>query len=212
MYILHHTPDSAALIVRLVLEESGLPYKLAAIDRAGGALDSAAYRKLHPLGKIPALQTPDGVMFETAAILLYLAETTGKLAPAPNTAQRGQFLSWLFFTSNNLHPVAMQYYYPHRVAGDANAEAAKAQANVALKSLVQTLEDMVASQAPDWLSTAPSVLSYYVAVLMRWLSEPCPAADYPALHKILLALETTPAALRCAKAEDLGQTMFSNPY
>ncbi len=212
MYILHHTPDSAALIVRLVLEELGLPYQIAALDRDGGALDSPDYRKLQPLGKIPALETPDGVMFETAAILLHLSEIAAKLAPAPNTPERGQFLKWLFFTSSNLHPTAMIYYYPHRVAGPENAEDAKAQAAATLKSLVQTLEDMVALEAPDWLSTSPSILGYYVAVLMRWLFEPCPAKDYPALHKILLALETRPAAVTCAQAEDLGDTMFSNPY
>ncbi len=212
MYVLHHTPDSAALIVRLVLEELHLPYEIAPIDRDGGALDSPGYRKLQPLGKIPALETPDGVMFETAAILLHLSEITGKLAPAPNTPERGQFLKWLFFTSSNLHPVAMNYYYPHRVAGPENADAAKAQAAATLKSLVKTLEDMVALEAPDWLSTAPSILGYYIAVLMRWLFEPCPAKDYPALHKILLALETRPAAITCAQAEGLASTIFSNPY
>ena len=212
MYVLHHTPDSAALIVRLVLEELGLPYQIAPLDREGGALDSPGYRKLQPLGKIPALETPDGVMFETAAILLHLSEITGKLAPAPNTPERGPFLTWLFFTSSNLHPAAMTYYYPHRVAGPENAAAAKAQAEATLKSLVQTLEDMVALEAPDWLSTEPSILGYYIAVLMRWLSEPCPAKDYPALHKILLALETRPAAIACAQAEGLASTLFSNPY
>ncbi|MES2434418.1 MAG: glutathione S-transferase family protein [Pseudomonadota bacterium] len=212
MYILHQTPDSAALIVRLVLEELGLPYQIAPIDRAGGALDSPDYRKLHPLGKIPALQTADGTMFETAAILLHLSEIAGKLAPAPNTAERGPFLTWLFFTSNNLHPMAMTYYYPHRVAGEANAAAAKAEAVTTLQTLFTALENMVTLDAPEWLSTKPSILGYYVAVLMRWLAEPCPSANYPALHKILLALETTPAALTCAKAEDLGQTIFSQPY
>ncbi|WP_054004667.1 glutathione S-transferase family protein [Cypionkella psychrotolerans] len=212
MYVLHHTPDSAALIVRLVLEELGLPYQIASLDREGGALDSPSYRKLQPLGKIPALETPDGTMFETAAILLHLSEITGKLAPAPNTPERGQFLKWLFFTSSNLHPTAMVYYYPHRVAGPENADAAKAQAAATLKSLVKTLDDMVALEAPDWLSTAPSILGYYIAMLMRWLFEPCPATDYPALHKILLALETRPAAIACAQAEGLGDMMFSNPY
>ena len=211
MYVLHHTPDSAALIVRLVLEELGLPYQISPIDRAGGALDSPAYRKLHPLGKIPALETTDGTMFETAAILLRLAEITGKLAPAPNTPERGQFLKWLFFSSSNLHPAMMNYYYPHRVAGPQNAEAAKAEALITLKTLLPLLDNMVALEAPDWLSTAPSILGYYIAVLMRWLAEPCPATDYPALHKILLALESRPAALACAQAEGLGDTVFSNP-
>ncbi|MDB5658410.1 MAG: glutathione S-transferase family protein [Cypionkella sp.] len=212
MYILHHTPDSAALVVRLVLEELKLPYQIAPIDRAGGALDTPAYRKLHPLGKIPALETPNGVMFESAAILLHLTEVTGKLAPAPGTPHRAKFLTWLFFTSNNLHPVVMHYYYPDRLAGAQNAEAVKTQAALTAKSLLTTLNQMIATDAPAWLTTEPSALGYYIAVLMRWLAEPCPPSDYPALHNILTALETTAAALTCAQAEDLGQTIFTNPY
>jgi len=97
MYILHSWPDSASLIVDLVLQELGLPYTSRQIDRPAGALNSPEYRALHPLGLIPALETPDGPMFETAAILLYLTEQHG-LAPAPGTPDRAAFLTWLFFT------------------------------------------------------------------------------------------------------------------
>ena len=81
MYVLHESPDSASTMVRLVLEELGVPYRARLIDRAAGELASPAYRAMQPLGKIPAMETPDGVMFETAAILLYLSETHGRLAP-----------------------------------------------------------------------------------------------------------------------------------
>ena len=97
MYILHSTPDSAALIVRLALEEMGVPFETRAIDRPAGELDSPAYRAMNPLGQIPAFQGPDGPMFETAAIILYLSEKHG-LAPAPGSPDRAAFLdrcSWL---------------------------------------------------------------------------------------------------------------------
>ena len=67
MYRLHASPDSASMAVRMVLLELGLPHEVRAVDRAGGELASTDYRALHPLGLIPALETPDGTMFETAA-------------------------------------------------------------------------------------------------------------------------------------------------
>ena len=211
MYVLHYSPDSASLIVRLVLEELGVAHEARKIDRAAGELDSPAYRAMHPLGKIPALQTPDGPMFETAAMLLYLSETHGRLAPQPGSPQRAAFLKWLFFTSTNLHTALLQFYYPDRTAGPACADAVKAAALAALKSQLSMLDAMVAREAPDWLSTAPSVLGYYIAVLMRWLAGPIDARDYPALLPVLAALETRPAARACAKAEGLGDTIFTNP-
>ena len=78
---------------------------------------------------------------------------------------------------------------------------------------------MVARDAPDWLSAKPSVLGYYVGVLVRWLSgfpqgHPgrITAADLPALGPILAALEKTPAALAVAEIETCAPTLFTQPY
>lgn len=218
VYTLHAWPDSASLIVRLVLEELGLPHVSRRIDRAAGELDSPAYRAIHPLGKIPAFETPDGPMFETAAILLYLSDRHPGLAPAPTSPERAAFLKWFFFTSGTLHPAVMDGHYPERVAG---AEAAPAllphvarRAATALAAL-----DAAAAANPPWLpAEGPSLLGYYIAVLMRWMGQhakdaPCyvRAADYPALARVLAQLETRPAALRLAEAEGLGATIFTNP-
>lgn len=218
LYTLHVSPDSASLIVRLALRLTDAPFAEVPIDRAGGALDSPAYRALHPLGKIPALQTPDGPMFETAAILLYLADRHPGLAPAVDSPARAAFLSWLFFTSTNLHTTLMQVFYPERTAGPDQAAAVTAQASAALRVYFAALDQMVASKAPEWLSARPSVLSLYVAVLLRWLASFPPghparltSAELPALHPILCALETSAPALALAEAEGLGATIFTNP-
>ena len=118
MYTLQSVPEFASLIVHLVLEELGQPYSLNTVSLDTGDLDSPAHRALNPFGKIPAMQTPDGPMFETAAILMYLSELTPNgLAPAPGSPDRAAFLKWLFFTSTNLHTTLMQTYYPIRTAG-----------------------------------------------------------------------------------------------
>lgn len=218
MYILHSSPDSAALIVRLVLEDLGVPYEARLIDRAAGQLDSPGYRMLQPLGKIPALETADGPMFETAAIVLFLSEKHGALAPRPSDPDRAAFLTWLFFAATNINPTVNRAFYPDRVAGPAASPAVVAHAGPLLRQFFTILDQMVAKDHPTFLSTEPSVLGYYLAVHLRWLAGFAPghparmtSAEFPALHAICAALETLPAALACASAEALGPTLFTNP-
>ncbi len=218
MYTLRFSPDSASLIVRLVLEELGQPYEARAIDREAGELASPDYRALHPLGKIPAMETPNGPMFESAAILLYLSDRHPGLAPAPDAPDRAAFLKWFFFTSTNIHTTLMDVFYPDRVAGEAAASAVLTHASARMQTLLNAL-NTAAEENPSWLSSdQPSLLGYYIAVLMRWMGQNDPqstgyvrSSDYPALHRVLTLLQARPAALSVAEAEGLGQTIFTNP-
>ena len=206
MYILHSWPDTASLIIEMVLIEMGQPYQSREVDRPAGALDSPEYRALHPLGLIPALETPDGPMFETAAMLVYLSERHG-LAPAPGTPDRAAFLTWMFFTSTNLHTALLQVFYPDRTAGPANTHAVVEHASARLRTCLTLLNDM-AETRPSFLSDSqPTVLGYYIAVLMRWIAADFPSTDYPALHRVLVYLESRPATK--AAAADLGPHPFT---
>lgn len=214
MYVLHYWPDSASLIVRLVLEELGQPYEARLIDRAAGAQNSPTYRALNPLGQIPAMETPDGPMFETAAILLYLCDrhpglVSGQgLAPAPGDRDRAEFLKWLLFTSTNIHPTLLQLFYPDRTAGAENAAAVRSHAHARMTTLLEVLE----AAGPAVLSASrPTALGYYLAVLLRWIAGDFPSAAYPNLHAMLCHLEARPAALTLARAENLGVVIFSDP-
>lgn len=218
MYVLHYFPDTASLAVRMVLAELGVQHRCVLIDREGGALASPAYRSLQPLGLIPAMETPDGPMFETAAILLYLADRHPGLAPAPDTAARAAFLKWLFFTSTNIHTTLLQIFYPERTAGEACKDAVQTHAGARMSLYLRTL-DSAAEGNPDWLpNDRPSVLGYYIAMLLRWLGQlgadhalQVNLADYPALHKVLVMLESQHATQVIAEDEDLGPTPFSAP-
>lgn len=215
---LHHAPDFASTIVRFALEELELPHTLAIVDIEGGALTSPEYRQVNPVGLIPALETDDGPMFETAAILLWLVDRTGRLGPGPQDPDRGAFLSWLFFTSNALHQAALAMFYPHRPAGEANTDAARAAAQGQITARLGLIEAMLAAQSPRWLSPDhPGVLGYYIGILVRWLIllPPLPygivLADFPYLKAVLAAHEARPAALRVAASDGLGPTPFTNP-
>jgi glutathione S-transferase len=217
MYILHAIPDFASLIVHLVLAELDVPHRLALHDMDSGALQSPAYLAIHPFGKIPALETPDGPMFETGAILLYLAEKHGRLAPQVGDPARAAFLSWFVFTNHNLHTTMMQLIHPYRPGGDAAAALICPVAHDTLRAHLATLDAMITRDRPAWLSPdQPSILSLYLAVILRWTSafafDPAlniPVSDFPALHAILASLEARPAVQRVAAIEALGPTPFT---
>ena len=215
---LHHAPDFASTIVRFALEELELPHTLAIVDIDGGALTSPEYRQVNPVGLIPALETDHGPIFETAAILLWLVDQTGRLGPGPKDPDRGAFLSWLFFTSNALHQAALAMFYPHRPAGEANTDAARAAAQEQIVARLGLIETLIATQSPRWLSAdRPGVLGYYIGILVRWLLLLPPApygidlGDFPSLKAVLAAHEARPAALRVAASDGLGPTPFTNP-
>lgn len=215
---LHHAPDFASTIVRLALEELELPHTIALVDFEAGTHATPEYRRINPVGLIPALETDDGPIFETAAILLWLVDRTGRLGPGPRDHDRGAFLSWLFFTSNALHQAALAMFYPHRPAGEANSDAARAAAHEQIIARLGLIETLVATQGPRWLSADhPGVLGHYIGVLVRWLILLPPApyglnlADFPNLKAVLAAHEARPAALRVAESDGLGPTPFTNP-
>ena len=219
MYTLHSIPDFASFIVHLVLEELGLTYSLMAHDFDNGTLDSPAYRAIHPFGKIPAMQTPDGPIFETSAITLWLADRHGVLAPAPNAPDRAEFLSWFFFNNFSLHTGMMALVHPYRAGGEDLSYPVSETAHLRLMSELAVLDAMIALNNPRWLSPdAPSILAYHLAVLMRWMKafakfpdHAINSATFPAIHAILCAMENRPAAIRAAADQGLAGTFFSNP-
>jgi len=219
-YTLHYAPDNASLIVRLVLEELHLPYETQLVDRRVQEQRSAAYRKLAPTGLIPALETPQGVMFETAAILLWLADRAGAMAPGPDSADRAAFLKWLVFTSNTLHADMRMTFYPEVYVGpDAAAQAALRRTCQARLKRHLGLLDGVARQATGWLGAVDvSVLDYYLAAILRWCALYPKGGtawfsikDYPGLWDMAETLEGRAAVRMAQEAEGLGPTPFTAP-
>jgi GST-like protein len=104
--------------VALFLEEAGLPYEPRPIDTRKGQQFDAAFLAVNPNGKVPAIVDGDATVFDSNAILLYLAEKTGKFLSAP--ADRGEFLSWLMFVATGIGPfsgqgVHFRHFAPEKV-------------------------------------------------------------------------------------------------
>jgi len=94
--------------IALFLEEAALPYEAIPVDTRKGDQHKPEYLAVNPNAKVPAIVDGDAVVFDSNAILLYLAEKTGKFLP-PNTPKaRGELLSWLMFVASGVGPYSGQ--------------------------------------------------------------------------------------------------------
>src|SRR5215210_384040 len=115
-----NTPNGVK--VSIMLEETGLPYEPHMIDIGRNETWTPEFLSLNPNGKIPAIIDPDGPggapfgLFESGAILLYLAEKSGKLLPA-DPVRRYETIQWVFFQMAAVGPMFGQLGYFHKFAG-----------------------------------------------------------------------------------------------
>ena len=119
---LYSLPTPNGVKVSIMLEEIGLPYEVHAINIGKNESWEPEYLSLNPNGKIPSIIDPDGPggkplgLFESGAILLYLAEKTGQLLPA-DAARRYETIQWVFFQMAFIGPIFGQLGYFHKFAG-----------------------------------------------------------------------------------------------
>src|SRR5499433_174972 len=118
--------------VALFLEETGLPYDPIAVDTRRGEQHKPDFLAINPNAKLPAIVDGDAAVFDSSAILLYLAEKTGKFLPANTDKARGELLSWMFFVSSGVGPYAGQsvhfrVYAPEKLPYAINRYAFEAQ-------------------------------------------------------------------------------------
>lgn len=214
-YILHYAPDNASLVIRLALEEIGVPYRTQLVDRSANAQRGAAYLALNPHGLIPVLETTDGAIFETAAILLWLADRHGGLAPACDSPARGDALKWLFFLSNTLHPALRRLFYPAAYVGEDATHhlPLNRQTEAEILRHLHLLEARFAAPRPGIL------LDLYLGPMLRWLALYPLRRDkswfdltrYPMLFDAMTRLEARASTQTAAHAEGLGAAPFTRP-
>jgi GSH-dependent disulfide-bond oxidoreductase len=119
---LYSLPTPNGVKVSIMLEEIGLPYEPHLVSFDSNDQQSPEFRSLNPNGKIPAIIDPDGpggeplALFESGAILLYLAEKTGRFMPS-DAAARWRTIQWLMFQMGGIGPMFGQVGFFHKFAG-----------------------------------------------------------------------------------------------
>jgi glutathione S-transferase len=91
------------------LEESGLPYRLQRLDFAGGELKRREFTRINPFGKLPAIDDGGFTLFESAAIVLYVAEKAGCLLPTTSEG-RAVAAQWTFAAVNTVEPPILELF------------------------------------------------------------------------------------------------------
>ena len=104
--------------VALLLEETGLPYEAIPVDTRKGQQHSAAFKALNPNAKVPVIVDEATTVFDSNAILLYLAEKTGQFLAEPR--DRGPMLSWLMFVASGIGPFTGQCVHFKHYAPEPN--------------------------------------------------------------------------------------------
>jgi GSH-dependent disulfide-bond oxidoreductase len=94
--------------VALFLEEAGVAYEPIPVDTRKGEQFLPAFQAINPNGKVPAIVDGDATVFDSNAILLYLAEKTQQFLPASDPKSRGELFSWMMFIATGLSPFSGQ--------------------------------------------------------------------------------------------------------
>jgi len=208
MYQLYGFIGSASLAPRMVLEELQLPYEFRQLEAEKGEHRTEAYLKLNPNGRVPTLVDGSQVLFESAAICLYLCDhhPNNHLAPALTHPARGQLYKWLIFLTNSLQPALIAYFYPERLSTDpGHAPAIKAKAVQNADALYKQIDDALAGQGPYLLGAEFSVADLFLFMLIRWgrwFDQP-PVTQYSHLRHLVQCVSERPAVRRTFELEGI---------
>jgi GST-like protein len=184
--------------VALFLEEAGLPYEAIPVDTRKGEQFAPEYNALNPNNKVPAIVDGDAVVFDSNAILLYLAEKTGQFLPQNTPALRGQLLSWLMFVASGVGPYSGQSVHFRHYA-PAPQDYAVTRYTFEAKRHYGILDAHLATQ-PYMIGDAYSIVDMAVWGWARMvpfvLGDDAAWASYPHLKRLLDEVSARPAAAR----------------
>ena len=182
MYKLFYAPDSAAMAIRVIFEELGVPYELipTTIDREKPCPPEQL--AINPNGWVPVLVWDDGSMYECAAITVFLCDRHPQtnLAPAIDDPTRALYLQTLVYFSNSVQNAFQLSYYPDRFADSpADEPSAQRRGNRRLRETWKVIDDQIASN--EWvLGDRFSAADIYLFMLTTWLQ---PDRGHPTINE-----------------------------
>jgi glutathione S-transferase len=187
VYTLYYSPGTASMVVHLALLEIGAPYRLVKLDFAQGEQRNPDYLRLNPRGQVPTLVIDGQPYFESAALLMILAERhpEAKLAPPPGSPLRLDWYQWIAFLTNSLGPAYRSWFYPPDLGSPEHPPFVR-------EALRAKIED-------SWSGVDLLALMY-----MRWSRNmPKPVTEWPALKRLAGMLRARPSWERMYEIEGL---------
>jgi GSH-dependent disulfide-bond oxidoreductase len=189
--------------VALLLEETGLPYDAIPVDTRKGDQHKPEYLAINPNAKVPAIVDGDVTVFDSNAILLYLAEKTGKFLPENTPKNRGELLSWLMFVASGVGPssgqsVHFRQYAPEELPYAVNRYMFEAKRHFGIldarlakhRYMIAGTYTIVDMDVWGWARLIPTVLGEE-----HW-------AKFPNLKRLVDEVSARPAAARAVALRD----------
>ena len=189
--------------VALCLEELGLSYQAVAVDTRAGDQFKPEYLAVNPNAKVPAIDDDGVKVFDSNAILLYLAEKTGKFLPPNTPANRGELLSWLMFVATGVGPffgqaVHFKHFAPEKIDYAHNRYQFEAQRHLSVlddrlkgrKYMVGDSYTIVDMDVWGWARLATFVLGDDAL------------AKYPSVKRLVDEISARPAAAKAVALKD----------
>jgi glutathione S-transferase len=194
MLTIYHAPGTRSIRVIWLCEELGVPYERVVVDFSPAYRASAEWRKLNPVGKVPALRDGDFTMFESGAMVEYILERYGhgRLRPPPGTRAAAMYFQWSWFAeatfARPLGDIAQHTFVkPEAERVRAVVEDGRVRAFACLEALDAAVPD--GAYLVDGTFTAADIMMGYTLILARRF-EVLTSANYANVNAYMARLET----------------------
>lgn len=181
MLTLYYAPATASMCVHQLLIELGAEHELEKVDLESRQQKSPEYLRLNPNGVVPTLIIDDAPMFESSAILMYLAERYphAGFSPGIDSPSRRFYLQWFLQLANALQPAYRNWFYPTEPAGEAAVDAVKASAKSRIEAAFDQIDAHLAQHGPYVCGEHITAVDFFLFMLMRWSRNmPKPATEW----------------------------------
>lgn len=199
MFTLYYTAHTCSLATHIVLEELGVPYDLKRVDFGSQQQKSAEYLSINPKARVPALVTKDGILTETPALLIYLAQSypTSGLAPLDDPFELAELQAFNSFICSTLHVA-----HSHRMRGSRWADdpaaivAMQKKVPDSVGSAWQIVEDRL-FRGPWVMGEHYSVADPYMFTMAEWIeSDGLEASRFPKVAEHRARMKERPSVQR----------------
>lgn len=202
---LYYSPGSCALAVHIALEEAGARYDAQRVDFDRQEQRSAQYLRLNPLGRVPVLETPRGLLTEVPAILAYIAAAFPEAALAPADAfDLARMHSFNAFLSSSVHVTYAHHSRPYRWSDDETCRADMASKAIATYAEQFGMIESHRLEGPWVMGEQFTVADPYLYVMARWLAElQGGLGRFPGVAAHHARMDARPAVLRALQQHGL---------